>query len=422
MDETKYWMWLSMVFCTGSRRIWEAMCLFTSAQEAFEMLTDGSVVLKLTEKEWERLRSTPLSAAAKFVEKCRNDGVEVIGYSDKLYPSQLRHLFNPPAILYYKGNISCLTGTKTITTVGTRSASDYGMRAAETICSELAAKNFVIVSGFAVGIDIATHMAAAGRKRPTACVMGCGVDVDYPKPNQQFREKILQCGGVFISEFPPGTQPHPQNFPSRNRILAGLGRAALVFEASVKSGSLITARLACEQGRDVLVLPPPDIFSSRYSGNIQLLRDGAEPFYGAEEILELYKLGSPVEEEIRDSIEAEYTGREAGIVWAGRTDIEADGNEELPVKKTRKRPKKAREEIPSVPEEKTAADADDTDNDELTDIQRRIVTELRDGSLHADEICRRLDIDSAELMTELTELEIVGAVRSLPGKMYELYR
>ena len=422
MDETKYWMWLSMVFGTGSRRIWEAMCLFTSAQEAYEMLSDGSVTLKLSDAERERLTGTELSHAEKFIEQCREKGTEVIGYSDSLYPHQLRHLFNPPAILYYKGNISCLSGTRTITAVGTRNASEYSLMAADTICGELAAKNVVIVSGFAVGIDITSHMAAVRKKRPTACVMGCGVDVIYPKPNEKYRDQVLESGGVFVSEYPPGTQPLPQNFPSRNRILAALGRAAVVFEASLKSGSLITARLASEQGRDVFVMPPADIFSSRYSGNIQLLREGAQPFYGSEDMLDLFRLGGPVDAEIRENANSIATGREAGIVWEGRAAVQTDADEKTVTRPRRKKAEKAVEDIPSVPDIPEDRLADDTDNEELTDIQRSIVAELKHGSLHADEICRRLDMDSAELMTELTELEIVGAIRSLPGKMYELYR
>ena len=419
MDETKYWMWLSMVFGTGSRRIWEAMCLFTSAQEAYEMLSDGSVVLRLSEKKNEKLRSTELSDAEKALSECRQNGISVAGYSDELYPDQLRHLFNPPAILYYKGNISCLSGTKTVTSVGTRNASEYSLSAADTICGELAAKNVVIVSGFAVGIDITSHLAAVRKNRPTACVMGCGVDVDYPKPNQQYRELILKNGGVFISEYPPGTAPHPQNFPARNRILSALGRAAVVFEASLKSGSLITAGLACEQGRDVFVMPPADLFGSRFSGNIQLLREGAQPFYSSEDILGTFRLGGSVDSEIRESRNLIYTGREAGIVWEGRAAVKADDITPV-IPKCRRKTVTEPETLPVT--EAVTEKADDGADEELSDIQQKIVGELKNGRLHADELCRKLDIDSAELMTELTELEIVGAVKSLPGKMYELNR
>ncbi|MBQ8123696.1 MAG: DNA-processing protein DprA [Ruminococcus sp.] len=421
MNETKYWLWLSMVFGTGSRRIWEVMCLFESAEEAYQSLSEQSVSLKFNEKETDNLSRTEISDAERFIEKCAEKGIGIVGYSDDDYPHQLRHLFNPPAVLYYKGNISCLSGTRTVTAVGTRNATDYGIRTAETVCGELAAKNMVIISGFAVGIDIASQLAGVQKNRPTAAVMGCGVDVNYPKPNEQFRERILKSGGVFLSEYPPETQPLPQNFPSRNRILAALGRAAIVFEASVKSGSLITARLASEQGRDVFVIPPADIFSSKYSGNVQLLREGAQPLYSTEDILDTFRFGSSVDTEIRQSIRYGFDGLKAGIVWEGRAAAKAD--REVPIIIPRKRIK---EDIPQekpqdTPEPPNVPETSDT-FEELTDIQRSIAEELKNGKLHADELCRRLDMDPAELMTELTEMEIMGTVISLPGKMFELYR
>ena len=423
MDETKYWMWLTMVFGVGNRRIWEVMCLFEDAQEAYQALTEQSVNLRFTEKENENFRKTELSDAEIFIGKCREKGIEVIGFSHKDYPSQLRHLFNPPAILYYKGNISCLNGTRTVTTVGTRNASDYGLRAANTICSELAAKNVVIVSGFAVGIDIATHLAAADKNRPTACIMGCGVDMNYPKPNEQFREIILKSGGVFVSEYPPETQALPKNFPARNRILAALGRAAIVFEASMKSGSLITARLASEQGRELFVLPPADLFNGRFSGNIQLLRDGAQALYSSEDVLDCFRFGSSVDVEIRQSVRRGFSTNDVGIVWEGRAakTVEKGDIAIIPRKRTK-------QDIPAaVPQEKETAPIQEntkseTDTEELNDTQRKIVECLKNDKLHVDELCRQLEIDSAELMTELTEMEILGIVRSLPGKMYELFR
>ena len=420
MDETKYWMWLSMVFGTGSRRIWEVMCLFETASEAYQSLTEQSVVLKLNEKETENLEKTELSDAENLIAKCGEKGIGVVGYSDKDYPHQLRHLFNPPAILYYRGNISCLTGTRTVTTVGTRNATDYGLRAANIVCGELAAKNVVIVSGFAVGIDIATQLAAAEKNRPTAAVMGCGVDVDYPKPNVQYRDMILKSGGVFVSEYPPGTQPLPQNFPARNRILAALGRAAVVFEASLKSGSLITARLASEQGRELFVLPPADIFSGKYSGNIRLLQEGAQPLYSSEDILDCFRFGSAVDTEIRDSLRYGFTGREAGVIWEGRAAKRADKEKLLVIPRKNAPIEKPKEETAPEPVETDTGNG--IDLEELTEIQRRIAEELKNGKLHADVLCRKLEIDSAELMTELTEMEILGVIISLPGKMYELYR
>ena len=412
MIETKYWLWLSMVFGIGSRRIWEIMCLFESAEEAYTALSSGTVNIVLDEKEREKCRTVTIAQAESKICEYDKKSIGLIGYSDQKYPIQLRHLFNPPAVLYYMGNVSCLASSRTVTSVGTRNASDYSLRAADEVCGELASKNIVIVSGFAVGIDIASHLAAAARKRPTVCVLGCGVDVEYPKPNAKYRETILNSGGLFISEFPPETSPHPRNFPGRNRILAALGKMTLVFEASLKSGSLITANLASEEGREIFVLPPSDIFDSRYGGNIQLLEEGAIPLYRTSDVLDCFKIGSSVDMEIRDTIKTMFTGREAGIIREGKSAklADRDVNNVLPRKTERKRS--------HIKNEETKPETYELDS--LTEIQQNIVRELRSGRLHADELCSKLDIAASELLPELTELEILGAISSFPGKMFEL--
>ncbi len=293
-----------------------------------------------------------------------------------------------------------------MTSVGTRKATPYSLKAAKEICSELSARGAVIISGFAVGIDLASHMAAADIGRPTVCVMGCGVDVDYPKPNFQYRDTILAAGGVFISEFPPGTPPNSPNFPKRNRILAALGAAAVVFQAGAKSGSLITANLAAGQGREVLCLPPADIFSGEFAGNVKLLRDGAVPMYDASDVMDCITG--------KKKLSAETSAvRRGAEVFGERREPSADElNDFMRVMNGIDDVKKDPAEITEQPEL----------SDELSETQRRIAMELSDGPLHADELAQRLGLDTSELMTELTELEIFGTVRSLPGKMFELIR
>ena len=216
MEETKYWLWLNMVFGSGNHRIWEIMSFFRTAEKACRSLISGSSMVRLNDKELKNLRGVPENAAENFIEQCARRGIGVIGFTSPEYPEQLRHIYNPPSVLYYKGNISCLNTRLTVSSVGTRKASAYSLEAARRVCSELSARGAVIISGFAVGIDIASHMAAADMGRPTVCVMGCGVDVDYPKPNFAFRDKILASGGVFLSEFPPGTPP---NSPDRKSVV-----------------------------------------------------------------------------------------------------------------------------------------------------------------------------------------------------------
>lgn len=423
MDDTKYWVWLTMVFGVGSRSIWETVNIYGDAEDTYSALISGSSGLSVTQAEKRNIESISLEQAQGYIEQCANKGIGVIGYGSREYPPQLRNIFNPPAVLHYKGNIACLTGTRTITAVGTRNPSSYGADAAYKICRQLAGDGFVIVSGFAVGTDIAAHMAAADCRRSTACILGCGIDVNYPKPNIRFRDKILESGGVFVSEYPPGTFPYSSNFPKRNRILAALGRLTLVFEASLKSGSLITANMAADCGRDVFVLPPADIFGNSYSGNIALLRDGAQPLYGTGEIIECFSIGGSIDAEVRAdrysamrSIRIASSGYEDGD---SSIDMIKEAGKSVKTRKKTEKQAQGQEDTESVPEEKTEK-TQAAEDLELTEIQQKICSVLTEENLHIEVLAQKLEADPAELMTELTELEILGAVRQLPGKTFEL--
>lgn len=418
MKETKYWLWLTMVFGIANDRIWQAMCLYETAPDAYNSLKNGYSSLKLNDNEIKNIHSATLSKAEEFIESCEKKGIAVICYNDEEYPKALRHIYNPPAVIYCLGNISCLGNRRTVTAVGTRNVSQYGSEAAERICRELAEKGILIVSGFALGTDITAHLAAARIRKPTVCVLGCGVDVDYPKGNVGYKQLILNSGGLFVSEYPPGTPPYGYNFPKRNRILAALGRVTVVFEASINSGSLITAGIAAEQGRDVFSLPPADIFSGSYTGNAALIRDGAIPLFGSTDILDCFKAGGSVDMEIRSEI---YTGISSFLTEDNKPDNEDLRTEKYKLYKNdtlTETIEEPVEESNTASEEKAVSEAEYYSG--LTEIQKRIA-ELLDGEkLHADVIAGRLGIDPSELMTELTELEILGAVRSLPGKMYEI--
>lgn len=405
MDETKYWLWLNMVFGTGNHRIWEVMSFYNTAEKAYLSLSSDSSMVSLNENENKNIRNVPLRNAEVFLANCLKRGIGVISFVSQEYPDQLRHIYNPPSVLYYKGNISCLQTELTVTGVGTRKASAYSLNAAKEICSELSMRGVVIVSGFAVGLDLACSMAAADIGRPTVCVMGCGVDVNYPKPNFVYRDRILSAGGVFLSEFPPGTQPISPNFPKRNRLLAALGKVTIVFQAAAKSGALITANLAAGQGREVLCLPPADIFSGEYSGNIKLLRDGALSMYDASDVMEFVTDG-------KKQPATSYTFVKESLPFGKRADEIEEAAAML-----RDLDNTPNEPVQAFQEKVTAELPQD-----LSQQQLRIAEALESGAMHADELAQNLGLDTSELMTELTELEIFGVIRSLPGKMYELIR
>lgn len=444
MSSKKYWVWLSMVFGGGTNRLWQLFSYYENVREfCNELLTvsDGS---RLTKRDMQNIKSYNFKDAEALIGECERKGVSIVSYDDSDYPRHLRYISDPPPVLYCMGNTSCLTGTKTITSVGTRSASDYSISVCRKICSELAKRNFVIASGFAIGIDITSHLAAAESGKPTICVLAGGVDVDYPKENCKFRDIILQSGGVFISEYPPATKPIPANFPRRNRILSAIGKAAMVFEASFKSGSLITAKLAAEQGHEVFVLPPGDIFSPAYGGNIGLIKEGAIPLMSADDIDAFFHNDLSVSAEINNDAFA-YAAAEllSGRNMPSRHHLAVGsifGSENSGTDEYDEENEVAAAELISVKnlsiktaEEKLAMvhslSAETVENpekpeksfEEFEGLKREIVEILyKRGRLHADIICEELSADSAEIMTELTELELLGTVKVCPGRIYEL--
>ena len=441
MNERSYWVWLTMVFGAANPRIWQIIRLYLTPDAAYRMLKLRDNRLRLTDKEWQAVMSLDISAAESLIKNAENLGISVICIEERSYPWILKTIYNPPSVLYYKGDIRCMDNRRTATAVGARRISDYGIRAVRHICCGLAQKDIVIISGFAMGTDIAAHMSAVHEGKPTVCVMGCGIDIDYPKENREYREKILGCGGLFLSEFPPGTTPFPATFPVRNRILAALGMCTLVFEASSKSGSLITANLAANNGRPVLVLPPPDIMSSFYGGNAGLLRDGAVPLLGVQDVL---------------SELVQIDGMDIVRLWTDGLDITRFSDAPLPEKKedapeefeiikekaaavrSHKKPKKtpdakktAELAMKEASRKKTITAAEKPERDvsqeslkqrfpDITDEQMRILAVIGNDTIHADTIAEKLGTGVEELMSALTDMEIEGMLVSMPGNYYEI--
>lgn len=385
MDKVAYWLWLTEIFGTGNERLWTAMKCFGEPDTAYWELCRNNHGLKLNQKELSNIKSVSLENCLKLIDVYNSKGFSVTGFSSPEYPDYLRNIYNPPAVLFYKGDIECLNRMPAITIVGARRSSNQSLMIAERISSELAQNGFVIVSGFARGTDIHSHLGAIRAGCPTVCVMGCGLDIDYPKENFIYRDSVLKNGGVFISEYPLGTPPLQQNFPKRNRILSGVSRGVVIVEAGEKSGSLITAELAVEQNREVFCVPPADIYDRRYAGNIRFLRDGAVAVYGYEDIAGYFNpFENDIEEEIPEIDEPEIS-----------------------------------QEVPENSE--NSDDSEKTDDlSEFSDIQKEIIRILMQGKTHIDVISDRLGYDVSELVAEITNLEFDDVIQSFPGKIYGL--
>lgn len=223
----------------------------------------------------------------RMIKEWETMGIRLCAQEDEEYPKWLKEIFDPPTLLYYRGTIP--QSDLCIGIVGSRRSTTYGRQAARKIASELSASGAIVVSGAARGIDTASHLGALEHGE-TIAVLGCGVDVVYPPENGKLLADIAEHGAV-LSEYPPGTQPHPGLFPARNRIISGISRGILVVEAAEKSGALITATYAMEEGRDVFAVPG-SIFSATSIGTNKLIQDGVKPILCGKDILDEYRISS----------------------------------------------------------------------------------------------------------------------------------
>jgi DNA processing protein len=299
-------------------------------------------------------------------------GVIIISVDDPAYPPRLKEIYDPPLILYIRGNPAMLARPG-IAMVGTRHPTPYGTGMAERLACDLASQGLVIISGMARGVDTASHRGAISAKGKTIAVFGTGVDVIYPKENSRLSEQILALGGALISEFPLGTFAAPQNFPIRNRILSGMSVGVLVVEAAEYSGTRITARCALEQNRDVFAVPG-NVTNKNSWGTNTLIKQGA-------------KLTATWED-----------------VWE---DLPTDVRLAL---------------TPAAsPESSGASSASLFPDEGLPPHEKRILSLLKaDEAIHIDEIVEKLETEmsSSEIFAALFELELTGKVRQMPGKNF----
>jgi len=259
--------------------------LLPNIEELFYLKRSELRRLPLSAAQAEFIASTDWSQVTQIKSRCQSFGAEITGITDEHYPQQLKHIPQPPLILFTKGDLSLLSHQQ-LAIVGSRSPSHYGKQMTRHLIEQLATYDIAITSGLALGIDTIAHHAALEQKTPTVAVLGTGIDVVYPKSNWQLYEQISNQG-LLVSEFLPGQPPVKYNFPRRNRIISGLSRGTLVVEAAIKSGSLITAEQALEQGRDVFAVPG-SVFNKLSEGTNHLIQQGAKPVTCAADIVEEY--------------------------------------------------------------------------------------------------------------------------------------
>lgn len=265
-------------------------------------------------------RKSPAASIANMISELKKEGISFITWKEPDYPALLKEIAAPPPVLYYKGEINkSKSAKKRLAVVGSRKFSAYGSKAISELLPGVIESKIEIISGLALGIDALAHQKTLDLKGKTWAILGSGLDSKnfYPTANRRLAENIINHGGALISEFPPGTPPHKQNFPQRNRIIAGLAQATLIVEAKIKSGALITANWALEENREVLAVPG-NIFSEFSAGPNELIKSGARPITVTADILEVYGLNN--DDDRNDKIKKRLAGRPS---FSPKNEIEA---------------------------------------------------------------------------------------------------
>lgn len=355
------------------------------------------------------LKDKDLTAAEEILEECRRKRLQILTYRDAAYPRRLQNIPDPPMVLYYKGRMPQLDATAAIAVVGTRNASAYGLTAAKRLGYQIGQCGGIVVSGMAKGIDGAAMSGALTAGQRVVGVLGCGADLVYPLSNRALFRDTEEFGCI-ISEFPPGTPPARWTFPKRNRIISGLSCGVLVVEAPEKSGALITARLAAEQGRDVFVVPG-NIDMPSFVGSNALLRDGAAMVSSGWDILCEYEPQYP-----------EKLHRENSPLRRQACQDQVPEPAKLAQKPAR--PKKntyLKKDLGTQPIDNGGVGSySDIDNNPLSPEEQAVVAALQGGERLVDDVIAETGLTAGKLLALMTMLELKGILKRLPGKRITL--
>lgn len=365
-DNLVYWIWLSLLSSKiGPRKCNELICHYGNPKNIWEAsktehsrLTFASYAL-IEQLSDERNKKD----AAVYLKKTIDLGIDIITVKDEQYPGCLKKIYDPPVVLYIFGKLE--KDEKVIAMVGARNATTYGLRMAEKLSYELSMQGFAIASGMARGVDSHAHRGALDAGGRTIAVLGCGLDIVYPLENEKLMSDIKAAGAV-ISEYLPGVLPMRYNFPARNRIISGISMGTVIIEAGEKSGSLITADFALEQGREVFAVPGNA--NSFYSkGTNRLIKDGAKIVIDVNDIIE--EFGMEVNFKCRNSI---------------------------------KTPK------------------DDIAFYDFSDDELKVINCIEFEPMHIDLIAQKSGLSVQDVNSALTMLELKGAVLQAPGRIFSI--
>ena len=410
-----HWIWLATRPHVSDRIRAELLRHFRDP-EAIYFADQGSyeIAEDLTKEGAEALCDKNLHESEKILESCRRENIGILTFQDAAYPARLKNISDPPLVLYYKGSLPDFDGSALIGVVGTRKASSYGLTVAKRMGYQISKCGGIVVSGMAYGIDGFATQGALTAGSPAVGILGCGVDMVYPVSNRPlFRD--MERYGCLMSEFPPGTPPYPWNFPKRNRIISGMSCGVLVVEAPEKSGALITAELAAEQGRDVFAVPG-NIDVPTFVGSNRLIREGAIMVSHGWDILSEYQAQFP--DKIRRSAES-------SIQQAYPDEVKRAAEQEKKPRKVAQKPsipgkikpKKQNEEKIVIDKRETSPYSDVNDMlPKLSEDEEKIVSSLRSGERLVDDVIAETGLSAGKVLATLTLLEVKGVVKRLPGR------
>lgn len=364
---------IQQAFGAGSVRAVKVFNLLRDAELLDEEFILTSLYNIVDKKYADKIISVKIDDVYKIIDDCINNNIAVITICDTNYPDRLRNIADSPIVLYIKGEFFDIDNLPLISIVGPRNVSVFGQKAAFSLAKRLAKSGMIIVSGAAIGADTFAHKGTLTANGKTIAVLGCGICYDYLPENRKLREQISK-NGCLISEYPPMAPATKYNFPIRNRLVSGLSLGTVVIEASLKSGSLITARLANEQGRDVFVIPGNPT-QNNYKGSNALLRDGAIPLLDARDIFNQYISKFP------ESIDVERA------FLSEKPNLNKSSQKNLKLG--------------------------------LSNEAKMVYNNLNNQIFTVDDLIE-LNLDDDQLLSVFTELEMEGLITALPGGMYRV--
>ena len=378
MADARYWVWFALRMKAGDPAN-ELLEAFSSPEKVYmASRSELERMERLPKKMLDRLMDKSMEETERVLSVCRTKGIRVITYRDADYPSPLRAIPDPPLVLYAIGSMPDFGKILPIAIVGTRRASFYGMHLAQNLGNRLAMAGAYVVTGMAAGIDASANRGAMKTGMPGCVVLGTAIDTVYPRSSEDVYT-WMRSNGLILSEYPPGSETHSYHFPERNRIVSGLSRGVVLVEAPMRSGSLITARLALEQGKEVFAVPG-NIDAPSFEGSNRLLVAGeARAIMSVRDILEEY--------------EWQYT----------RYTTEEEAEKLLHIESAG---------IPSGKASEETAPADEKDE--------KIMEALAGKALSAEELTAVTAIPAGELFTRLTMLEINGKIKADGGRYYRV--